>query len=295
MSFLAVVLALLLEPGLRHLESLRSPNWFHAYLEACLPLTRVQKPGRAALGAVLVALLPAVIVMFLGDLLSQVGGTGSVPGQVLGYAFAVVVLLFCLGPRDLHAETQAYLDAQQAGDEVVAERLARALIGGAVPARPVERAQAVTRAVFAEANARLFGVLFWFALLGPSGALFYRCADLLRRTPLDTWSPEFRSAVARLHGILAWVPAHLTALGYAFAGSFEDAVSDLKAYYNACTLSFFDVSNDVLVCTGLGAIRGTAAEDAGIMRVKSALGLVRRTLFIWLAIYALITLFGWSW
>jgi membrane protein required for beta-lactamase induction len=295
MSFLAVVLALLLEPGLRHLESLRSPGWFHAYLEACLPLTRVESPGRAALGSVLVALLPAVIVMFVGDLLTQVGGTGSVPGQVLSYAFAVAVLLFSLGPRDLHAEVQSYLDAQQAGDEVLAERLARGIIGGAVPAKPVERAQAITRAVLAEANARIFGVLFWFALLGPGGALFYRAADLLRRTPLDTWSPEFRNSVARLHGVLAWAPAHLTAMGYAFAGSFEDAVSDLKAYYNACTLRFFDVSDDVLVYTGLGAIRGAAGEEASLLRIKSALGLVRRTLFIWLAIYALVTLFGWSW
>ena len=95
--------------------------------------------------------------------------------------------------------------------------------------------------------------------------------------------------------MLDWLPAHLTALGYALAGSFEDAVSDLKAYYHDCHLHFFQVSDDVLVFSGLGAVRAAAVEETGITRLKSALGLVRRTLIIWVAVYALLTLFGFSW
>jgi len=54
------------------------------------------------------------------------------------------------------------------------------------------------------------------------------------------------------------------------------------------------VNNDVLVCAGLGALRASA-EEPGTGRLRSALLLVRRTIIIWLVVYALITLFGWAW
>ncbi len=290
MSFLAVVLALLLDQWLRHLEPVRSPRWFHAYAEAFAGMSRRADPVPATAVALAMVLVPSVIVMFLFDLLH-----GLWAGDLLSYLFAVAVFLFCLGPRDLHVEVEAYMDAVQAGDEARAAGLAVDILGAAAPATPRERTQAVTRAVFSEANDRMFGPLFWFGLLGPGGAVLYRSTDLLKRVPADEASGVFRHAVERLYGVLAWVPAHLTALGYALAGSFEDAVSDLKAYYNACTLQFFQVNNDVLVCTGLGAIRASAGEDAGAARLKSALGLVRRTLLIWIVMLGLFTILGLSW
>ena len=288
MSFLAALLALVLDQWLRHLEPLRGPRWLHAYAEAFEPLTRSADPVRATAGALFIVLVPAVIALFLGDVLTHIWAG-------LGFVFAVAVFLFCLGPRDLHDEVQHYIDAVQGGDETQAAKLAAALLQGPVPAIAAERTEAVTQAVLMEANERQFAVLFWFAALGPTGALLYRSADVLRREPGKGVSEEFHTAVTRLHGVLAWIPAHLTALGYALAGSFEDAVSDLRAYYSTCTVHFFQVNNDVLMCTGLGALRAAAGQEAGVARLKSALGLVRRTLFIWLAIYALITLFGWSW
>ena len=54
------------------------------------------------------------------------------------------------------------------------------------------------------------------------------------------------------------------------------------------------MNSDVLVCAGLGALRGVD-EEAGIGRLRSALTLVQRTLIIWMVIYGLITLFGLAW
>ena len=288
MSFLAALLALILDQWLRHLEPLRGPRWLHAYVEAFESLTRSTDSVRATAGALFIVLVPAVISLFMGDVLTHIWAG-------LGFVFAVAVFLFCLGPADLHDEAEHYIDAVQAGDEGRAAAFAAALLQGQPPVAATERTEAVTRAVLMEANERQFAVLFWFAALGPAGALLYRSADMLRREPGRNASGEFLTAVTRLHGVLAWLPAHLTAMGYALAGSFEDAVSDLRAYYSSCTLSFFQVNNDVLMCTGLGALRAAAGQEAGVARLKSALGLVRRTLFIWLVIYALITLFGWSW
>src|SRR5579872_50989 len=289
MSFLAVLLALLLEQRPHVLEPLRSPRWFRAYVEAFAGVTRTHDRNVATALAVVIALLPSMAVSFIGYLLSQLW-----LGNVWEFIFAVLVLLFCIGPRDLHAQVRDFIAAVQGGDEPKANAIAAELLGETPPAAVAERSQAVLRAVLTEANSRLFAVLLWFALLGPGGALFYRCADFQRRVR-GIGGVEFESAAERLHGVLAWLPAHLVALGYALAGSFEDAVSDLKAYYAVCSLQFFHVSNDVLVCTGLGAIRTAVDEEAGITRLKSALGLVRRTLIIWLVIYTQLTLLGWSW
>lgn len=288
MSFLAALFALLLDQVLRHLEPVRDARWFRAYAETFSSLLRSAEPGRAASGAVLTVLVPAVVALFLGDVLNHMW-------EGFGFVFAAVVFWFCLGPRDLHHQVQGYIDAVQAGDEARAAAVAAEVLEVAPPASPTERTQAVTQKVFKEANVRQFGVLFWFGVLGPAGAVLYRCADLLKRRPTPGESSEAGATAARLLGVLDWIPAHLTALGYALAGSFEDAVSDLRAYYRDCTLHFFQVSDDVLVFSGLGAVRATAAEETGITRLKSALGLVRRTLIIWVAVYALVTLFGFSW
>jgi len=288
MSFLAALFALLIDQAFRQLESFRDARWFSAYAEAFAGMTRSADPARATLGAVLIVLLPAVVALFVGDILAHIW-------EGFGFVFAALVFWFCLGPRDLYTQAEAYIDAVQAGDEVRAGALAGEILDAVPPSSPVERTQVVTQRVFKEANARQFGVLFWFGILGPGGAILYRCADLMKRHALPEATAECRAAAARLLGVLDWIPAHLTALGYALAGSFDDAVSDLRAYYRDCRLHFFQVSDDVLVFSGLGAVRGTVGEEAGVTRLKSALSLVRRTLIIWLVMYGLFSIFQWSW
>ncbi|MGH8370892.1 MAG: regulatory signaling modulator protein AmpE [Gammaproteobacteria bacterium] len=288
MSFVATLLALLLDQGLRHLESLRGPRWFHSYLESLPGLTRPTEFWRAGAAVLVTVLVPTVVTLFLGHVLAHIWG-------LFGFLFAIAVLLFTLGPRDLSDEARAYMDAVQSGDESRAMELARALLDADPPTDSGARTEAVTRAVLAAANDRLFGVLLWFGLLGPAGAALYRSTQFLNKIAQGPGvSPQFKAATIRLYGILAWLPAHLAALGYALAGSFEDAVSDLRNYYHTCGAQFFQMNSDVLVCAGLGALRGMD-EEAGIGRMRSALALVQRTLIIWLVVYGLITLFGLAW
>jgi AmpE protein len=288
MSFVALLLALLLDQGLRHLEPLRGPRWFRSYLEAMPGLIRPAEFWRASTAVLVTVLVPTVVTLFVGHLLAHVWG-------LFGFIFAIAVLLFTLGPRDLPHEAGAYMEAVQSGDEQRAAELARQLLQSEPPADSAARTEAVTRAVLAVANDRLFGVMLWFALLGPAGAVLYRATQFLSMMSEEpAVSPQFKAATERLYGILAWLPAHLAALGYALAGSFEDAVSDLRSYYSTCGAQFFRMNNDVLVCAGLGALRGVDNE-AGIGRMRSALALVQRTLVIWLVIYGLLTLFGLAW
>ncbi len=288
MSFIAVILSLLLDRTLRHLQFLRGPRWFHAYIESLGFFAHSRGFWHATAGVLVIVLVPTVVVLFLGHLLDHIWG-------VFGFAYAVLILLVTLGPQDLHAQAEEYIKAAQSGNAGHANQLARELLGTEPPPEDAACSEAITRAVLCEANDRLFGILFWFAVLGPAGAVLYRSADFLHRLPAEAGhSHEFTAAVARLYGVLAWIPAHLVAIGYAFAGSFEEAVSDIKGYYANCTLRFFQVNNDVLTCTGLGALHSSAAE-AGTVRVRSALMLVWRTLVIWLVVYGLTALFGWTW
>jgi len=288
MSFLALLISLLLDQALRHLEALRGPRWFHAYYESLRFLAHSTDFWRAGMGMLVTVLVPTVATLFIGHLLDHIW-------NALGFLFSVLLLLLTLGPRDLHAQVEEYIEASQSGDELKASALAREILGIEPPTDSAARSEAVTHAVLAEANDRLFGIFFWFALLGPAGAVLFRSTDFLRRLPADdNRSQEFADALNRLYGLLAWIPAHLAALGYALAGSFEDAVSDLKVFYANCSAKFFQVNNDVLVCAGLGALRASA-EEPGTGRLRSALLLVRRTVIIWMVIYFLVTLIGWAW
>src|SRR5690348_8082050 len=209
MSFLAALLALLLDQALRHLEWVRSPRWFQAYAEALQSFTCTRDRIRASTGVLLMIMVPAVAVLFLDGLLTH-GRPGPAPfWDALGFLFYIAVFWFCLGPRDIHTQAETYMEASQTGNEAKAAEAAREILEIAPPASSAERTQAVTRAVFKEANARIFGVLFWFGLLGPAGAVLYRCADLTARKPFPGESEEFRESAVRTLGVLAWIPAHL--------------------------------------------------------------------------------------
>ena len=67
-------------------------------------------------------------------------------------------------------------------------------------------------------------------ILGPVGAWLFRVSDLMRRRAVFECGrvaesgdevPGYGDAVQAVHGVLAWIPARLLAVGYALSGSFE--------------------------------------------------------------------------
>ena len=87
------------------------------------------------------------------------------------------------------------------------------------------------------AHRHVFGVFFWFVVLsslglGPAGAVFYRMAEFASRY----WAFKSRTVGApvnerllalsqRLFGLIDHLPARMTAFGFAVVGNFEEAVS----------------------------------------------------------------------
>jgi len=177
------------------------------------------------------------------------------------------------------------------------------------------------------AHRHVFGVLAWFAGLamlglGPSGAVLYRMAEFASRH----WSPTAAlpehppsaalvDAAARAWTVMDWLPARLTALCFAVVGSFEEAIEGWRFHAQR-----FPGDNDgVVLAATAGAIgvrlggvalrsrgdAGAAAFEAGgslgdsdstpgqepqLGHLRSVVGLVWRSVVVWLLMLALLTL-----
>ena len=256
------------------------------------------------------ALIPVIIlaVLLVAPVLLVVFGLGD---ALFGFPYlllAIFVLFFSLGPKDIGEDVDEYCTALETEDEDEIRKTAKALAEKELPPDPLERIRAVEEAVCVQANNRLFAVIFWFVLLGPIGAWSYRITDLIRRRAVFNAARDDDSqktaamvleAAGQIHGWLAWIPARLTAIGYAMAGSFDGALTAWRATdgNNARTQS--EHSEALLARVGIGALAlqsddDETVSDRGVRGATAANGLVFRLLFIWAAVIAAMTLYGWS-
>jgi len=217
---------------------------------------------------------------------------------VLGLVFAVVVLVFCFGPRELEADIDAVLKAPDAERRSAA---AQAL-------NPEERSEplAWNAAVLVGATAiaalrRRFSVLFWFFLLGPAGAVLYRLARLAAgadgvNAGLDAMA---RARAARVADILDWLPAHLMVLAMALAADFDAVLRAWRAWHatpgrTALDPGFLESIAQAGVNADVEAGDGYAEDTADALGELTDLShLLGRVLVVWLALAALVVLGGW--
>ena len=301
MNFLALLLGLALERMLTHLFHLREFRWLDPLFDAHLRRLRSASGGKGRRWAALAltALLATMLVVPVA-LLSAVLQDEYL--QIPSFLFAVVVLLFSLGPRDLDDEVEDYADALATGDLATQQRVAEELLERPPPEPSAERNEAIERAIYIQANNRIFGVVFWFLVLGPTGAWAFRVLDLLRHRAEqkigDDGTAPTMEAVRTLHGLLAFLPSRLLALGYALAGNFEEAVASWRNAGREVTLSFADGTVEVVSRIGIAASgrAGLDVADAAeaLDRIRGARALVMRTLWmIWCPVIALLTLYDW--
>jgi membrane protein required for beta-lactamase induction len=301
MKLIALLLGLLLERLLTHALHLREPRWFDGYLDWALARFRNLRGGQAMAVTILLVLLPvlpvAVVAWVFQDVLLG----------IVYVAFAAFVLVFSLGPRDLKDEIDDYVEALDRGDREAAARVAREIMEHDAAQRTGTAPDTLEDAIFVQTNNRIFGVAFWFMLLGPAGAWLFRVSDLMRRRAVFEYRgradssdlvPEFVDALQAVHGVLAWAPARLLALGYALAGSFDQAVDEWRRSVQAAGARFFDTNDHLLAGVGRGAlnIEITPAEFIAlpdVRRVEACMRLITRALLIWLVFVSALVLIGW--
>ena len=286
MTLIAILIGILIDRFYQALPSLRRYQFFHDYVD-WMRGRLGGEPWNGALGLLILLLLPLLLVALLQSWLS--GGLWS----LLGLLFGIAVLVFTLGPRDLPQDVDDYCavrgDADAEARRIIAREFQAELAADA-DTRACD--EAVLRGVLVGAHDRWFAVLFWFALLGPLGAVLYRAVEQLARTPAED---EFGTTVQQLYGVLGWLPARLMVVAYALSGHFEQALQAWRGVPSD-TGAIARHSEAVLLAAGEGALcvqREECLDTEPVSLIRSAMGLVWRALLVWLAVIAVMILAGW--
>ncbi len=312
MSFTAILIALLLEQAWPLLRG----NAVHALIRSWVRWSsRNFDAGRAHHGwlawsfAVLAPAAAALVVHWL--LVFTLGWIAAV-------LWSIVVLYLTLGFRQFSHHFTDIRDALEAGDE----DQARALLAQweQIDAKELPRSEIVRHVIeqsVLAAHRHVFGVLFWFSVLaaiglGPAGAVVYRLAEFVTRYWVHQSQFHFQPVSAALQDfaskvwtMLDFIPARITALGFAVVGSFEEAIDAWRAYSQRA-----QANNDGLILAATsGAINVRLAgsrmrsddnpdadaatpnrQEPELAHLRSIVGLVWRSVVMWMLLLALLSL-----
>lgn len=291
MTLLAIFFSLVLERAFESLRHFRRFEWFDAWTAK----VRGWCEGRAIGGPLTVLAVISLPVVFVGlvnlALYDFLGG-------FIALVFNVIVLVLCLGPQDLDEQVTHVLDSLEEGDANEIRGAVEPLIESPLPDNNVQLQQRLMETIMLQANERIFSLLFSFLILGPMGAVLYRLSCHMKA---NAGEGDYAVASLRLHDLLAFIPAHLSALGYAMGGSFVDAIHSWRLHFSEWKADWQSSVSGAAIAGGFGALQfepgdPTADEqpdyEAIHAQVKSGLGLIWRTLVIWIVLIAVFTLFG---
>jgi membrane protein required for beta-lactamase induction len=244
MIFIITLIALLMERFL-HWHHLRHWYWFKRY-ERWLSLRLSHWP--LVLLFVCNILPPLIIVGIINCLLQKI--LFGIPQ----FIFSVVIILYCLGPENLWAQTYRCIQALHREDlKSATEELQTSF-----RVTHIEHSQSFHKkfihAIFLAAHQRIFAVLFWFVILGPAGAVLYRMVDSYR-----TQSVSHLHAIAtRVAEWMDWISIRLFTFLFALGGHFTKVFSHWKSnilkgvqtndvLLTECGFSALDVMEDGLI------------------------------------------------
>lgn len=293
-TLFAVVLALLLGHGLPSLTHLRNFSWLRTWGDWLR--ARQESLGWLTPGWLLLPLVgvPVALVMLL-----QFGLADGWLLGLFGFAFAVIVLFYCWGPRDLDVDIERIASAENQAQRLEAARTLWPDTG-----EPSLQGPILVEAVFRGALRRWFGVLLWFLLLGPAGALLYRLTALVAEDAIADGLPTgSRAAASDLLRILDWPAAQLMTLGLALAANFDSVLSAWRDWHaNGLALDVGFLGAAARACVASELAEAAEDEDAplpeasvpALLELRDAMSLAWRILLLWLAVLALFVLAGWT-
>ena len=286
MTLIIILLAIAVEQFVGVTAELRQLTWFENYTHWLENKIGHQKIWNGAFGVIITLAIPLLVLVLVFALLNSFS-------LLFSFLISLLILIYSLGHHCLNNELDEYTSALEDDDAARINQLESELLqsddedGGE---------QGFIETVFVNTNERLFGVLLWFLLLGPMGALLYRLTIKLRDQQTDIHG-SYADSARDLCNILNWLPARLLALGNALSGNLVDAV---EAWRDSEHESL-QVNEEVIKTSGLGALQyrpGISSIDESITNerlywMQALQGLLNRTLFIWLTIVGLVSIAGW--
>ena len=317
MEFIIILIALAVEQYYKNTEHYRQFGWFSTYCDWMQQKTdSLVGHFPSAIGPVKLLILIVPVLLLVSFIASAFANLGS----LFSFLFGILVLVYSLGPRDLNAQVDKYINSVSAGDNEGALLHANEFFSGhhyesEIEGSPSAIAGLMKGGILLAFNNRILAVLFWFLILGPIGALLYRLTTLLLERfsggylghaieEDDVPESDFKRAIQRLYMILGWIPARLCVIAFALAGSFSDTLLCWR-----CATDFFNNNNDeLIVSSGLHALKMeiTADDDNSeqvideaeqqsitVNEVEQVRALVKWSVVIVVTIIALMTIVGW--
>ncbi|RZA20199.1 MAG: hypothetical protein EOP93_06610 [Lysobacteraceae bacterium] len=295
-TLLAVIVALAighLAPGIA--SGVRQYGWYGDWMRWLNAQFPEGSFWRGQYGIALALVVPLLVVGLFQLALDQ-----PLWGFV-GLLLDIAVLFYCWGPRDLDLDVAAVLDAPDAASRRVAA--ARLWPTG----QPVQLDGAsLVGAVFRNALRRWFGVLFWFCVFGPFGALLYRLSVLAVERDDAQLAHDTAAGADTWLAILEWPVAQLMTLSLALVGNFDSVMAAWREE------GAFGLRHHLLSTAARASVRSEIAEEASdyaesgisestaiaevfgeLPELRDAMNLVWRILVLWLAILALFVVAGW--
>jgi adenosylcobinamide-phosphate synthase len=322
MSFLALLFALLIEQA----RPLSSNNWIYRVLHSWIDwVAQTLDAGEQRLAWrawSLAVMAPTLLVLVIHWALMWF------IGWPVAMLWSMVVMYATLGFRQFSHHFTDIRDALEAGDEALAQELVakwRHVKVGSLSRNELLRHVIEYSAL--SAHRHVFGVLAWFSILaafgfGPAGAVLYRMsawvkvlwndAAIERATP--SVSEPLQTISLQVWQRVDWAPARLTALAFAVVGNFEEAVDCWRNYAQR----FPDDNDGVVLAATSGAIgvrlggqalpetalspddtddflrdqssESTPGREPEMAHLTSLVGLVWRSVVMWMVLLALLTL-----
>ena len=166
--------------------------------------------------------------------------------------------------------------------------------------------------------------------LGPAGAVMYRMSEFVSRywarkskSSGESASPALQDAAASAWDVIDFVPVRLTSLGFAVVGSFEDAIDCWRNYAQRLPDGADNRNDGVILAATSGAVNvrlggealqaafspytsqsfqagsdtgsptateSTPGREPEVAHLRSIVGLVWRSVVLWMVLLALLTL-----
>ncbi len=314
MSFISVLFALLLEQA----RPLGRGNLVHAGARAwvrwCTRNLDTGKPLHGWLAWSFAVVTPTILCAGMYWLLNWW------TGWPLAVFWSALVLYACLGFRQFSFHFTQIRDALALDDEP----LARSLLANwqQIDTQTWSRSDMIGRVIefsVMASHRHVFGVLAWFSVLaalglGPAGAVLYRLGEFVVRY----WQYQSAHHHQPISGALQanaqaawhamdWLPARLTALGFAVVGNFEEAIDGWRSYAEQVGTQ----NDSLLLAATAGAVNislpalggaipapGEAAAalpwprrpEPELAHLAVVVGLVWRAVVLWIVLLALLTL-----
>jgi AmpE protein len=301
-TLIAVIVVLIAGHAVQSLAALRRFDWLVEWRRYVGGQSEAEGALNGRIGLLLVIGLPVLLIGLLQLALRQ--SLWGVPW----FVFAVLLLFYCWGPRDLDLDVESIVDAPDAAHKRDAAANLLSATSSPESATPTSDGSGLdghvlVEAVFNGALRRWFGPLLWFLLLGPAGAFAYRIIALLAIDPAHADAPIAQREDARwLLSLLDWPVAQLMTFALALAANFDAVFGAWRDWH----------AGGVRLDTGFLGAAGRASVDIEIadddtdlpdgsalaatpalLELRDAMSLVWRMLLLWLAVIALFVIAHW--